>query len=46
MKNYITIYADDFDRDVWEDYCTATNVPLTAQSITITFRDSQIIYKD
>ena len=46
MKNYIKLYADDFDRDVWEDYCLATNVPTTAVSITIYFEDKDIEYEE
>ena len=45
-KNYIVIYAEDFDRDVWEDYCLATNVPTSAISITIYFNDKDVEYID
>lgn len=40
--NYITIYADDFDTDVWEDYCHTANVPLDATYITIYFKDEDV----
>lgn len=40
--NYITIYADDFDVDIWENYCHAANVPLDATYITIYFNDEDV----
>lgn len=46
MKNYITIFADDMDADVWEDYCNACNVPLSATQITIRFKDEDISYEE
>lgn len=42
MKNYITIYAEDFDTDVWASYCCAAGVPLSADSITIKFNDEDV----
>lgn len=35
--NYIILYADEHDRDVWKDYCSACGAPLSATSITIYF---------
>lgn len=46
MKNYIVIYAEDFDRDVWCNYCCAANVPESATSITITFTDDDVEYTE
>jgi len=46
MVNYIKIYAEDFDRDVWTDYCDACNVPYSATEITISFTDDKIDYVD
>ena len=45
-KNYITIYADEMDRDVWQDYCIACNVPCDATQITIHFNDNDVEYDD
>lgn len=44
--NYITLYADEFPCDVWEDYCNNCNVPLSATKITIKFKDSDISYEE
>lgn len=45
-KNYITIYADEFDADVWEGYCIAAGVPKSATQITISFDESDVEYVD
>ncbi len=42
--NYIVIYADEYDTDVWEGYCCAAGVPLSATSITIKFNESDVEY--
>ena len=44
--NRITIYAEDFDTDVWEDYCRITRVPFSATSISITFGEALIEYTE
>lgn len=45
-ENYIVIYADDFDTDIWKDYCVACNVPRSATSIKITFDDDNVTYTE
>ena len=46
MKNYITLYADEFNRDTWEGYCCAAGVPTSATSITVKFDESDVEYED
>lgn len=46
MKNYITLYADEFDCDTWEGYCCAAGVPKSAVTITIQFDESDVDYED
>ena len=46
MKNYITLYADEFDRDTWEGYCCAAGVPASATSITIGFDEHDVEYDE
>ena len=42
-KNRIVLYADDFDEDVWEQYCEICNVPFeTTSEITIYFKDEDV----
>ena len=41
-KNYIKIWAEDFDRDIWRDYCDACNVPYDSISIKIYFNDEDV----
>lgn len=36
-KNYIIIYALDFPLDVWEQYCYACEVDVSATAIKISF---------
>ena len=43
--NYIKLYAEDFDTDVWEGYCRAAGVPTEATVITIKFNDKDVYYK-
>lgn len=35
--NYIVLYADDYDYDVWVEYCDICHVPHSATSIEIKF---------
>lgn len=35
--NYIVLYADDYDYDVWKEYCDICHVPYDVISITIRF---------
>ena len=43
-KNRIVIYADEFDYDVWQEYCEICNVPTDATSIEIKFNDKDVSY--
>jgi hypothetical protein len=43
-KNFIKIWAQDFDQDVWEEYCDACNVPYDTTHIRIYFDDEDIEY--
>lgn len=45
-KNYIVLYADETDTDIWQDYCDACNVPYTATQITIYFTDNNVKYEE
>ena len=46
MKNYITLYADDFDTDTWAGYCCAAGVPESATTITVKFTDDDVEYEE
>jgi hypothetical protein len=35
--NYIVLYSDDYDYDVWEEYCDICGVSRNATSIKIKF---------
>lgn len=35
--NYIVLYADDYDWDVWQDYCDVCGVTYNATYIKIKF---------
>ena len=41
---HITLYAEDFDRDVWAEYCEAAGVPLSAIEFTICFNSDDVEY--
>lgn len=43
-KKYIKLYAEDFDRDVWESYCKVAEAPLSAISLTIFFDPDEVEY--
>lgn len=43
-KNYITIYSEDYDNDIWKEYCDICNVPYDATEITIKFNDKDLSY--
>lgn len=43
---YIKLYADEFDRDVWEHYCVSTGVPISATVIKIKFNYSDVDYSE
>jgi len=36
-KSRIVLYADEFDEDVWEQYCEICDVPYDSSEITIYF---------
>lgn len=36
-KNRIVLYADEFDEDIWEQYCEICDVPSDSSEITIYF---------
>lgn len=42
MKSHIILYADEFDYDVWEDYCEICGVHHSARKITIVFNDEDV----
>ena len=41
-KNWIVLYRDELDYDLWEDYCYAANVPVESSKITIYFNDEDV----
>ena len=43
-ENYIKLYAEDFDTDVWEDYCRIVGVPNDSVIIKIRFTDDDVSY--
>lgn len=45
-ENYISIYAEDFDTDIWEEYCRIAGVPESAIKIKIRFDDKDVEYVD
>ena len=45
-ETYIKLYADEFDTDVWEQYCVSAGVPISATMIKISFNYSDVIYKE
>ena len=45
-KKYIKLYAEDFDADVWEEYCNAAEAPLSATSLTIFFDPDEAEYSE
>ena len=40
--NHIILYAEDFDTDVWEEYCKVAEVPSSSEAITIYFDPSKV----
>lgn len=46
MLNYIILYADEFNSDVWEEYCDVCDVPHSATEITIKFVKKNVDYVD
>ena len=45
MKAHIILYADEFDTDVWEEYCGIADVPDSATEIIIPFDTKKVVYK-
>lgn len=43
-KRHIYIYAEDFDCDVWEEYCDICDVPYSATEIKIVFNEDDVKY--
>lgn len=42
--DYITLYADEHDTDVWEEYCKICGVPTSATYIEIHFDHNDCEY--
>ena len=42
--NYITLYADEYDQDIWEDYCNIARAPKSSETITIYFDPANTEY--
>lgn len=42
--NCITIYAEDYRTDIWQEYCDICAVPYEATEITIEFKDENVSY--
>lgn len=45
-KRHIYLYAEDFDCDVWEEYCDICGVPYSATEIKIVFNEDDVDYAD
>lgn len=43
---YIKLYADDYDTDVWEQYCVSAGCPLTSTVITVRFNYKDVSYDE
>lgn len=43
-SQYIVLYADEHDTDVWKSYCDVCNVPYSATEIKIYF--NTVTYKE
>ena len=41
-KNRIVLYADEFDEDVWKQYCEICDVPYDSSEITIYFDSKDV----
>lgn len=46
QKRHIYLYAEDFDYDVWSEYCDICGVPSSATEIKIVFDDDDVSYED
>ncbi len=47
--SYIKLYKDEFDNDVWEEYCSICKVSSAATSLKIIFdecEDVEVEYED
>lgn len=44
--NYIVLYADDYNYDVWEEYCDICDVPYYATYIKINFKSKDVEFDD
>jgi hypothetical protein len=42
LDRTIILYADDFDCDVWKEYCDVVGVSYSASSITIKFDHNDV----
>lgn len=40
---YIILYADDYDNDIWEQYCDALKISSTETEVRINCNDSDVI---
>lgn len=43
---YITLYADEYDCDVWKEYCDAAGVSYETTEITIKFKGDDVEYQE
>lgn len=41
---HIYLYAEDFDRDVWSEYCDVCGAPDDATEIKIVFNEDDVSY--
>ena len=44
MRTTIKLYADEFLKNAWEEYCDIAEVPYNATSITIKFETDEVEY--
>lgn len=43
---HIYLYAEDFDCDVWQEYCNVCGVPDSATEIKIVFHEDDVSYDE
>lgn len=46
MRTTIKLYADEFSKSAWEEYCDIAKVPYDATSITIEFETDEVEYTE
>ena len=42
-ERYIVLYADDYDYDIWEDYCHSLGISVTETEVRVNCNYSDII---